>query len=808
MLYSCSMKKLLSPLILSMTTALCFLPFIHQAQTITVIDFSSRKPLAGVSISTLKGEPASITDEQGKAQLEAFKGQCLRYSLLGYKSMLDTVKGDATVVLREGVIGLDEVVVSASKFEERRSDVPQAIRIIGSRAIAFQNQPTSAEMLLQSGEVFIQKSQLGGGSPVMRGFEANKVLIVVDGVRMNNAMFRGGHLQNVLRIDPNMLDRTELVFGPGSVVYGSDALGGVVHLHTRTPSFAQGDKPIIKSGSFVRYATAANERTAHIHASISGKRVAYVGGFTYSLFDDLRQGNIRNSAVGDLGLRSTYIQRINGKDSVVNNPNSNIQRFSGYNQWDMMHKLIVKQNKCITHTLNFQFSTTNNVPRYDRLTDRRNGQLRFAEWYYGPETRWMGSYSLTWKQKTLLFDRLQTVGAYQKFKESRHDRSFGNSNRNNRLEDLDLYTLNLDASKQMGEHEIRYGMEGAFNRLTSTAFTENINTQVRQPLNTRYPSGGSRMNTLAAYVTHAWEASERLVLTQGIRYSNIRLGAEFSDKTFFPFPYSSIVQQSSAVNGNLGLVFRPQQTLSLTLNAASGFRAPNVDDLAKVFESGNGTLIVPNPNLQPEYTYNLDLGITKTFAERLRIEASGFYTWYRNAITTQPFSYEGQSQIVYNGALSRVVASQNAGKAYLYGAQAGIWADVTPKFSASATATYTYGRIQTDSTDYPLDHIPPVFGKLSAQYRSGFFKAELFSLFNGWKRISQYNMLGEDNPQYATAQGTPSWWTLNVRTTFQLGKYLQLQASLENILDRNYRYFASGISAPGRNFMLTLRADY
>jgi hemoglobin/transferrin/lactoferrin receptor protein len=802
------MKMFLFPPVLAMTMALCFMPFIHQAQTVTVLDFSTRKPLAGVSISNLKGEAASITDEQGKAQLDAYKGQCLRYSLLGYKSFLDTLNADATVMLREGVIGLDEVVVSASKFEERKSDVPQQIRIIGSREVAFQNQPTSADMLLQSGQVFVQKSQLGGGSPVMRGFEANKVLIVVDGVRMNNAMFRGGHLQNVLRIDPNMLDRTELVFGPGSVVYGSDALGGVVHLHTRTPSFAQGEKPLVQAGSFVRYATAANERTAHVHASIAGKRVAYVGGFTYSLFDDLRQGNIRNSAMGSLGLRSTYVQRINGKDSVVNNPNPNIQRFSGYNQWDMMHKLIIKQNKAITHTLNFQFSTTNQVPRYDRLTDRRNGQLRFAEWYYGPETRLMGSYAFTWKQKTLLFDRLQMVGAYQKFKESRHDRSFGNPNRNNRLEDLDLYTLNLDASKQVGEHEIRYGMEEAFNRLTSTAFAENIDTQVRQPLNTRYPNGGSRMNTLAAYVTHAWEASERLVLTQGIRYTNIHLGAEFSDKTFFPFPFSSISQQSSAINGNLGLVYRPQESLNVTLHAASGFRAPNVDDLAKVFESGNGTLIVPNPNLQPEYTYNLDLGITKTFAERVRLEASGFYTWYRNAITTQPFLYEGKSQLSYNGVTSLVVASQNASKAYLYGAQAGVWADVGSHFSASATATYTYGRIETDSTDYPLDHIPPVYGKLSAIYRTGILKAEVFSLFNGWKRISQYNMVGEDNPQYATAQGTPSWWTLNVRTSFQLGKYLQLQASLENILDRNYRCFASGISAPGRNFMLTLRAEY
>jgi hypothetical protein len=124
------MKMFLFPPVLAMTMALCFMPFIHQAQTVTVLDFSTRKPLAGVSISNLKGEAASITDEQGKAQLDAYKGQCLRYSLLGYKSFLDTLNADATVMLREGVIGLDEVVVSASKFEERRAGEAGSQRIL------------------------------------------------------------------------------------------------------------------------------------------------------------------------------------------------------------------------------------------------------------------------------------------------------------------------------------------------------------------------------------------------------------------------------------------------------------------------------------------------------------------------------------------------------------------------------------------------------------------------------------------------------------------------------------------------------
>jgi hemoglobin/transferrin/lactoferrin receptor protein len=81
-------------------------------------------------------------------------------------------------------------------------------------------------------------------------------------------------------------------------------------------------------------------------------------------------------------------------------------------------------------------------------------------------------------------------------------------------------------------------------------------------------------------------------------------------------------------------------------------------------------------------------------------------------------------------------------------------------------------------------------------------------MYNGWKRVKDYNQVGEDNLPYATPQGTPAWYTLNVRMAYQLNKMLQAQLALENILDRNYRVFASGISAPGRNLIITLRASF
>ena len=246
------------------------------------------------------------------------------------------------------------------------------------------------------------------------------------------------------------------------------------------------------------------------------------------------------------------------------------------------------------------------------------------------------------------------------------------------------------------------------------------------------------------------------------------------------------------------------------MNLSSGFRAPNVDDVARIFESNtaSGQLIVPNPDIGPEYTYNADLGWTQQ-AGPLRFEITGFYTWFRNAISLAPFRFNEQDSLVYNGTRVRVFANQNINKAHLYGFNANVTADLGTQFRFYSTLTYTRGRLQPpDGAEVPLDHIPPVYGKTSFSFTHPRLAAEVFALYNGWKAIEDYNPSGEDNAQYATPEGTPSWMTLNLRTTVYLTPQLSVQAGVENILDRNYRYFASGFSAAGRNVILALRANF
>jgi hemoglobin/transferrin/lactoferrin receptor protein len=248
---------------------------------------------------------------------------------------------------------------------------------------------------------------------------------------------------------------------------------------------------------------------------------------------------------------------------------------------------------------------------------------------------------------------------------------------------------------------------------------------------------------------------------------------------------------------------------------STGYRVPNIDDLAKVFESvagsssTNGTLVVPNPDLQPEKTLNGDLAITKFFGEKARLEGVVFATDFFDAIVTRPSTFNGQSVITYNGFPANVVSSQNAGRAYIIGYSLSGRADISDRWALTAAYNYTRGRVKNeDGPETPLDHIPPAFGRAGLSYAHQAWRGELFSNFNGWKRLRNYSSSGEDNLQYATPEGMPSWYTINVRIGFDVNKWLTLQAGVDNMLDLQYRLFASGINAPGRNIFGTLRVNF
>lgn len=720
-----------------------------------------------------------------------------------FTHLLSFLSSAICIAQEDSTIVLTDVVVSGTRFESLLNESPQEIEIIDKKQIAFQNTGNSAVLLEQSGEVFVQKSQAGGGSPVVRGFEANKVLIVVDGVRMNNAIFRGGHLQNVLRIDQNILERVEIVMGPSSVQYGSDALGGVMHFRTKEAQFE-----VFNAKAFIRHGTVNHENTLHVDLNAGFKDLAFLSSFTASRFRNLRMGENFKKGYEGFGLRNNYLAYESVRDLLIVNSDPFVQTPSGYSQFDFLQKMKFNTGKLI-HRLNFQASISSSVPRYDRLTDRSpSGDLRFAEWKYGPEARLMGSYNLE-LPKSKLYDKANITGSLQFFNESRITRRAFNYSRTTQAEKVSMASINADFQKNIEKHTVQYGVELVKNEVNSRANTwvdirsqssiGNIQAQ------TRYPDGGSETNSYSVYVSDHYKLNPKLLLNGGIRFNYSDLNAVFENKDFFPFEGNNAKQKNTAFSGNMGLIIFPTDKTRIKTLISSGFRTPNVDDLAKVFDSAAGTLIVPNPNLGPEYSYNAEIGFTQDILPNLSIEALYFQTFLRNAIAINDFSLNGSNTLLVQGVESRIVAMQNQSKATIHGWNAKLNYKITTELNLSSTLSKTIGRLD-DGT--PLDHIPPLFGKTSLIFKRKNLELEVYSMYNGWKRIEDYSPNGEDNIQYATADGSPSWWTGNFRSGLTLNHNWTLQFSVENIFDRNYRNFASGISAAGRNFLFTIRKEF
>lgn len=707
-------------------------------------------------------------------------------------------------------INLNTIVISGNKFSEIKRESPQQILAINKKEIAFINAANTADLLSNSGNIFVQKSQMGGGSPVLRGFEANKVLIVIDGVRLNNAIYRGGHLQNVLRIDNNMLEKSEVLFGPAALMYGSDALGGVMSFYSKNPVFANNEQKInAKIGAFVRYASANQEKTIHLDYNLGGKKIAWLGSFSASKFDDLTQGAKRSSKYPDFGKLLYYPDRINNKDTAMLNPNPNKQIGTAYEQFDILQKIKFQQNNYIAHSLNIQYSNTGNVPRYDRLTELSNNTLKYAKWYYGPEKRLLASYTLNINKQSKCFDELKAVAAFQDIEESRISRRFKKDTEKTQTEKVSVFSLNIDANKNLSEKDnLQYGIEYSFNNVNSTAQNLNIADNTTSEVATRYPNAGSTVHNFALYVSNKFKINPQLILNGGLRYTLNNLNAKFENNEAIQFPYSEAKQSPKAISGSVSLVKLLGETGKISIQGASGFRSPNIDDLGKVFESTAGHVIVPNTELKPEYTYNGELGIANTFGNKFTIEAAAYYTKIINAIVTDKFTFNNSDSIEYDGEMSAVYANQNKGKAYITGVFGSLNYKINNWLSASTTLTLTNGKVNTDTTDAPLDHIPPMFGKTAITCNYKNVTIDAYSLYNAAKKIKDYSLSGEDNEQYATEDGMPAWFTLNLKTSYTFAKKYSIQAGIENILDTNYRAFASGVSAPGRNIFVALKANW
>ena len=405
---------------------LFFFSITSFSQTLVVTD-ENNKPIIGASIFRSLDDHIT-TDKDGVARLDKFaSGDTININQYGFeefKFIKSNLDQNITLVYDNEL--LDEVVISVSKFSQKFREVPKKVTQINKSAIEFTNPMTSADLLKTGGNIFIQKSQLGGGSPMIRGLSTNRLVLSVDGVRLNNAIYRGGNIHNVISISPANIENTEVIMGSASVLYGSDAIGGVMNFYTKKANLSNNSYPKIQLNFRSRYSSASIEKMYHFDFNYGLQKIAFLSSFSKSQFGNLTMGKNGPSEY----LRPNYVG-VNdvGEDILIQNSNSRVQRNTAYDQVNFMQKIFYKPTENLNIDLGIHFSKSSNIPRYDRLIRNDENQvinsgeqgLYYSEWYYGPQEWLLINSQLTFNPKSKkIYDELKFGVAYQKFSESRN----------------------------------------------------------------------------------------------------------------------------------------------------------------------------------------------------------------------------------------------------------------------------------------------------------------------------------------------------------------------------------------------------
>ena len=782
-----------------------------------MLEKTTNEPIVGVALYNFNKSKTTATNLNGEASIDQFSNseiiyfQSLLYKKVAFKKS-EIIKANNVVYLEFEVKDLDQIVISASKFQQEKREVPQRIVSLSAESIEFTNPQTSADALLGTGNVYIQKSQLGGGSPMIRGFSTNRLLITVDGVRMNNAIFRGGNLQNVISIDPFAIHNTEITLGSGSVVYGSDAIGGVMSFYTKRPQLSYKDSTYISGNATVRHSTANSEKTGHFDINLGYKKWAFLTSVSYTDFDDQRMGEHGP----DEYLRPEYITRINNQDVVVENSDPLVQKPTGYNQINLMQKVRFEPSDNLNFDLGLHYSATSDYPRYDRLIRYEDDVLRSAEWEYGPQKWFLGNIQMTkHSSSSNLYDRIHSTVSYQNFQESRNERDFQSEIRMKTSEKVDALSFNIDFEKRLSSKtNLFYGAEYVYNKVSSEGSVENIQNGNVENAVSRYPDG-SLWQSAAIYSSLKYKPHGNLVLQTGLRFNHIISEADFTENNFFlNLPFRRTKINSGALTGTFGLSWFPSKTIQWKLNFSSAFRAPNIDDIGKVFDSEPGSVVVPNNDLKPEYAYGGELGLRLDFDDVLILDMSSYYTFLDNALIRRDFTLNGQSEIIYNGTLSNVQSIQNASKAWIYGFEAGLQLNIGEGLKLTSQYNIIGGTEEDEnSVEVPIRHVAPAFGNTHLIWQMEKIKIDGFIEYNSELSFNQlapselskaylYALDNNGNPF------SPSWYTLNLRTQYQLSQNLGINLSLENLTDQRYRTYSSGIASAGRNFIVAAQYSF
>jgi len=438
--------------------------------------------------------------------------------------------------------------------------------------------------------------------------------------------------------------------------------------------------------------------------------------------------------------------------------------------------------------------------------------LRSAEWNYGPQKWFLSNLQVNHKATKGLYDMAQFTLAYQNFQESRMDRNYQSSLRNIRKENVDALSFNMDFEKRISSiNELFYGTEIIYNSVGSEGVEETIENGEQNKTVSRYPDGSS-WQSVAVYLSYKYNPNEMFTFQTGLRYNHIIAKSDFTENNeFLNLPFDEANINTGALTGTAGINWNVNSSIAWKLNFSTAFRAPNIDDLGKVFDSEPGSVVVPNPDLESERAFSGELGLYMNLNDIVKLDISAYYTYLDNALVRRDYTLNGETEIVYDDELSTVQAIQNASSSRIYGFEAGLIVNIAKEVKLTSQYNVIGGtEREVDGGAYPVRHVVPDFGNTHLTWKTRNCKFDLFANYSGGLSFEELSFSEREKPYLYVldANGdpfSPSWYTMNLRAQFELTEFLSVITTLENITDQRYRTYSSGIAAAGQNLIVSLK---
>jgi outer membrane receptor protein involved in Fe transport len=782
------------------------------AQNLYVFDQQTSLPVDNVSVYNDEKTKAATTDELGIVDLSLFKNEeYINLQHPQYKSQRINISDISKMHFRIGLLKKTfekkEIGLSTKEMKTETREGLSQVELIKQKDIRFKNPSTAVDILSQAGQVYIQKNQQSDGNPKIRGFSNNQLLYYVDGVKMNNTVFGNNQLSRLFMVDVNAVDHAEVTFGPGTTNHGNGDLGGVVNFHLLEPQLSKNQNWTTTGSGLARISSAEFEKTLHANLNFSNNEWAFLAAISYSSFDDLKMGKHHN----DYAQRPEYISRINNMDSIVDNSNPDVQKFTAYNIFSFVSKIKQQFTSNANWTLSYYLTQTNTISRYDKLLEYSGGELKYAENYISPQQWMMSSLKINFNKPTNFYDRTRFVAAFQNNQEGLNERVYKNNWLKQQSENVNTLSANLDFEKRLiWNNTFYYGIEFTYSNVDSRGKQENINTSEMEPFNSRYADGSNKNTEAAAYFTYQKEFDNiPVTLSSGLRLSYVSLKSVFNDTSIFVDPGKIIKVRNVAFKANVGIAYHPGNWF-IKLNLSSGYRAPGFDDAASIYSPQKGKVVIPNEDLKPEYLYNADLGLQYHFSNLFAVDLSTFFSYLENTMVISDFKLNGQDSIIYRSEMSKIQAVVNCGYAIVYGTSLDLeWQILQQlKFTQSATLIKNY-----DPEGFTLQGTPPFYSTSTLTFEENNFKLMISFLYNSNVRYENLSQT-ERNRAYLYAvdnNGNPyesGWWIINFDANYNFAENFLISGGFDNILNYRYRPYSWGITAPGRNFKISFKYNF